>query len=124
MAAINVTPLVDVMLVLLIVFLVTASLGQQGITVALPKADAAAVTPEATLTVTIDNAHRIFLDSVLVEEARLTAALKALLEDRSSKGVLLKADETVPYGDFVRVVSKIKAAGVDQLGMLTEPAKD
>lgn len=123
LSQINVTPLVDVMLVLLIVFLVTASLDQQGITVTLPRAEAGALPSEALLTVTLDADRRLFIDTTPVDEARFPAVLRDQLAGRASKMVLLKADETVPYGEFVRLVALVRSAGVDQLGMVTEPSE-
>ena len=121
MASINVTPLVDVMLVLLIIFLVTASMGQQGITVVLPRAPAATVTvKEDTVTVSIDERGVVWVNSTRVDRSSLTETLKSLFGNRQKKAVFLKADQSLPYGEFVKVVALIKAAGVEQLGMLTE----
>ena len=118
---INITPLVDVMLVLLIVFMVTASLGQQGITVHLPQAKASALpVDEDTVVVSIDAKLNTYINSTPVDRSQLTGRLSSLYRDRTDKRVFLKSDKEVPYGDFIQIVSLIKAAGVEQLGMITE----
>jgi biopolymer transport protein TolR len=124
LSSINVTPLVDVMLVLLIIFMVTASMGQQGITVNLPKASAATLNvTEDTITVSIDAGLQVFVNAALVPQDQLTARLQALYSHRKNKAIFLKSDKSVAYGDFVKIVSLIKASGVEQLGMLTEPVE-
>jgi biopolymer transport protein TolR len=121
LSSINVTPLVDVMLVLLIIFMVTASLGQQGITVNLPRAAAKPLeVTEDLITVSIDDQQRIFINKNQVALAELSATLKGIYQNRTNKSIFLKADRNLSYGDYVKVVSVIKASGVDQLGMITE----
>ena len=125
MASINITPLVDVMLVLLIIFLVTASLGQQGITVSLPRAQAESMkVNDDMVTVSIDGRLEVWVNSARVERSFLTETLKAAFASRTKKAILLKADQSVPYGEFVKVVALVKAAGVEQLGMLTESPRE
>jgi biopolymer transport protein TolR len=124
MSQINVTPLVDVMLVLLIIFMVTASVAQQGITVMLPRAKSEGLpVSEEIVTVTIDASLQVYLNSRRVGLAELGDALKLVYAHRKSKSIFLKADSGVAYGDFVKVVSIIKDSGVEQLGMITEPPK-
>ena len=121
MSSINVTPLVDVMLVLLIIFMVTASLGQQGITVNLPRAAAKPLeVTEDLITVSIDDQQRIFINKNEVALVDLSTTLKSIYQNRTNKSIFLKADRNLSYGDYVKVVSVIKASGVDQLGMITE----
>ena len=123
-AQINVTPLVDVMLVLLIIFMVTATVGQQGITVSLPRAKSTALeVSEEIVTVTIDSALKVFINSRPVALGDLTDTLKSVYAHRKNKAIFLKSDRSVAYGDFVRVVSLIKESGVEQLGMITEAPK-
>jgi biopolymer transport protein TolR len=118
---INITPLVDVILVLLIIFMVTASLGQQGITVHLPQAKASPLkVADDRITVSIDAGLKIYINTTQVERRDLTARLTALVGSRQDKTVFLKSDKSVSYGDFVEVVSRIKAAGVENLGMITD----
>ena len=124
---INVTPLVDVMLVLLIIFMVTASVGQQGITVSLSRAKASAQkieSSESVVTVTIDKGLNIYLNNVPTALADLEPSLRKLYSGRKDKTIFLKSDRSISYGDFVKVVAVIKTSGVEQLGMITEnPAK-
>jgi len=121
---INVTPLVDVMLVLLIIFMVTASVGQQGITVSLPRAKSQALdVGEEIITVTIDKSLLVYVNARPVPLPELSATLKAVYAHRKSKAIFLKSDASVAYGDFVKVVSLIKESGVEQLGMITEAPK-
>lgn len=123
---INVTPLVDVMLVLLIIFMVTASVGQQGVTVSLPKAKARAQkieSDEKVVTVTIDGSMQVYLNESPLPLAELGPRLRETFAGRKDKTVFLKSDQSISYGDFVKVVAVIKDSGVEQLGMITEPPK-
>jgi biopolymer transport protein TolR len=122
MSEINVTPFVDVMLVLLIIFMVTAPMMVQGINVNLPKATAKALKgDEERLIISIDNEMKVFINEQVVSVEFLTQKLAAILENLKTKDVYLKADKQVPYGVVVNVISKIKKAGVDSLGMITLP---
>lgn len=122
MAQINVTPLVDVMLVLLIIFMVTAPMMQQGVQVNLPKADAKGIdAQEETVIVTVDQNGRTFLNKDEIPAGDLRQRLAELFAERSKKEVFLKADAGVPYGDVVRAMADIKGAGIERLGMVTEP---
>lgn len=124
MAEINVTPLVDVMLVLLVIFMVTAPMMQQGVQVNLPKADAKAMTqPEETVMVSIDASGKVFVNKDEIASGELRDKLTMLFVGRAKKEVFLKADSGVPYGDVVRIMADIKGAGIERLGMVTEPAK-
>jgi biopolymer transport protein TolR len=125
MADINVTPLVDVMLVLLIIFMVTAPLMTQGLTVELPTAEGrnfetSSATP-STITVTKDG--RVLVDGALAGTDDLETTLGTLLRSRKIKKALLEADASVPYGTVIRVVDVMNRAGVEQLGMVTRPAE-
>lgn len=122
MSEINVTPFVDVMLVLLIIFMVTAPMMVQGINVNLPKASAKALKgEEERLIVSIDNEMKVFINEQVVSVEFLSQKLVAILANLENKDVYLKADKQVPYGIVVDVISKIKKAGVDSLGMITLP---
>ena len=124
MAEINVTPLVDVMLVLLVIFMVTAPMMQQGVQVNLPKADAKAMTPpEETVMVTVDKNGKVFINKDEVPPADLRGRLSTMFSARSKKEVFLKADAGVPYGEVVKTMADIKGAGIERLGMVTEPAQ-
>ena len=124
MADINVTPLVDVMLVLLVIFMVTAPMMQQGVQVNLPKADTKAMTQaEETVIVTVDGKGKIFINKDEVPAGDLRARLSEMFANREKKEIFLKADAGVPYGEVVRTMADIKGAGIERLGMVTEPAK-
>lgn len=124
MSQINVTPLVDVMLVLLIIFMVTAPMMQQGVQVNLPKAQAKALSvQEETVVVSIDKSSRIFINSAEISPGELKSRLSSMFENRTKKEVFLKADRTVPYGEVVRAMAEIKGAGIERLGMVTEPSQ-
>jgi biopolymer transport protein TolR len=123
MAEINVTPLVDVMLVLLVIFMVTAPMMQQGVQVNLPKADSKAMAPaDAPVVVTVDKAGKVFIDKEEIPAGQLRTRLSAMFATRTKKEVFLNADAGVPYGEVVRTMADIKGAGIERLGMVTEPA--
>jgi biopolymer transport protein TolR len=119
MSEINVTPLVDVMLVLLIIFMVTAPLLQQGVDVNLPKAKGKNLPPEERLSIVIKKGGEIFLNDNHVSMAELTKKLTAI--SKLNPNVFLKADKDVPYGLVVEVMGEVKEAGIEKLGMITEP---
>ena len=124
MSQINVTPLVDVMLVLLVIFMVTAPMMQQGVQVNLPKAETKALpSQEETVVVSIEKSGRLFINSSEVTNSDLRSKLMTMFANRSKKEVFLKADRDVPYGDVIRTMAEIKSAGIERLGMLTEPAQ-
>ncbi len=125
MSEINVTPFVDVMLVLLIIFMVTAPMMVQGVDVDLPKATSKALKGnEERLIISIDDDRQVFINEQVVSVEFLTQKLGAILENLDSKNVYLRADKNVPYGIVVNVISKIKKAGVDSLGMITLPENE
>jgi biopolymer transport protein TolR len=122
MAQINVTPLVDVMLVLLVIFMVTAPMMQQGVQVNLPKADTKGMNAqEDTVIVAVDRSGRTFINKDEVPAGDLRRRLTELFATRTKKEVFLKADAGVPYGEVVRAMADIKGAGIERLGMVTEP---
>jgi biopolymer transport protein TolR len=124
MSDINVTPLVDVMLVLLIIFMVTAPMMMQGVDVSLPEATAEPLKSEKEqLIITIDKENRVFISDFQVTVDFLREKLEKILEGRSDREVYLKADKDISYGTVVRVMAEIKGAGVEKLGMVTEPSE-
>ena len=125
MSDINVTPFVDVMLVLLIIFMVTAPMMVQGIDVALPEVSATPmVTEKENLTVTIDREANIYINDFQVRMDFLKEKLEKILAGKTDREVFFRADKEVPYGVVVGVMAEIKAAGVDKLGMVTDPFDD
>jgi biopolymer transport protein TolR len=125
MSDINVTPLVDVMLVLLIIFMVTAPMMMQGVSVSLPKTTSKTLPSEKEhLIITVDRNQQIYINDYKVELEALQAKLQKIYEGRSDEKVYLRADKSVPYGVVVRVMSEVKNAGVEKLGMVTEPLKE
>src|SRR3990170_7854265 len=122
MSDINIVPLVDVMLVLLIIFMVTAPLLTQGVDVNLPQANAKALrSDEERLVITVDMNSRIFVGKQPVEFNRLSSALQAIVAARTDRQGYFRADRAVPYGFVVKVISEGRNAGVEKLGMVTEP---
>ncbi len=122
---INVTPLVDVVLVLLIIFMVAAPMLQMGIDVNLPKARSKSIdVTEEKLVLTINNAREVFLNRTKIPVADLRTKLEAIFTSRIDRDLYLKADRNVPYGFVVEVMSEVRKAGVDKLGMITEPPED
>jgi biopolymer transport protein TolR len=122
MAEINVTPFVDVMLVLLIIFMVTAPMMVQGLDVALPQVTAKPLeTKEEQLMITVNKDQQVFINDFQVTVDTLQDKLSKILQGRTNPEVYLKADRDVPYGTVALVMAQIKDAGVDKLGMVTEP---
>ena len=124
-ADINVTPLVDVVLVLLIIFMVTAPMLQMGIDVNLPRVKARSVdVEEEKLVLTVTNKKEIYLNKYKTTLEGLNSQLEKVLASKIEREVYLRADESVPYGFVVQVMSEVSKAGVDKLGMITEPPKE
>jgi len=122
MSDINVTPFVDVMLVLLIIFMVTAPMMIEGVAVNLPQTTAKSVkTSEDPLILTVTKEGGIFLERTEIKPEDLENKLKSIMKYREDNEILLKADKEVLYGFVVQVMAGIKRAGVDKLGMVTEP---
>jgi biopolymer transport protein TolR len=117
LSEINVTPFVDVMLVLLIIFMVTAPLMQQGIDINLPQAKGKEISPTERIVITIKKDGKIYLDKASVTMQALTLKLSKSL----NKEVFLKADKDVPYGLVVEVMGELREIGIEKLGMVTEP---
>ena len=121
MSEINVTPFVDVMLVLLIIFMVTAPLIQQGIEVDLPKTRSEGLaSDEERLVVTVKKGGQIFVQRAQVELAELETKLTAILETRANKEVFLRADDKVAYGIVAKTLASLRRSGAERIGMVTE----
>ena len=121
MSEINVTPFVDVMLVLLIIFMVTAPLIQQGIEVDLPKTRSEGLaSDEERLVVTVKKDGQLFVQRAQVELAELETKLTAILETRANKEVFLRADDKVAYGIVAKTLASLRRSGAERIGMVTE----
>lgn len=119
LSEINVTPFVDVMLVLLVIFMVTAPLLQQGIDVNLPKAKGKDLPPEERISLVIKKDRTIFMNDTPITIPQMRHKLEAI--SKLNPNIFLKADKDVPYGLVVEVMGEIKDAGIEKLGMITEP---
>lgn len=125
MSEINVTPFVDVMLVLLIIFMVTAPMMVEGVNVDLPQTTAQPLESEKEpLVVSIDKDGQVFINDFKTDRDIFAAKLGNVLEARQDRTVYLKADKTIPYGVVMQVMSEIRATGVVNLGMVTLPVAD
>ncbi|MEO8032871.1 MAG: ExbD/TolR family protein [Acidobacteriota bacterium] len=124
LAEINVTPLVDVMLVLLIIFMVTAPMLTQGLTVELPAAEGTSFEMASAnpAKISIAGSGAVYLDGTAVGARNLEQTLGTMLRGRRVKRALLEADNSVPYGRVVAVLDVMNKAGVQQLGMVTQPS--
>jgi biopolymer transport protein TolR len=123
LSEINVTPLVDVMLVLLIIFMVTAPLVTQGVEVRLPQAGAAPL-PERQepVVVSVTRDRKIYINETEIRAGRLPGVVQGILKNRGAEtDVYLRADRDVPYGVVMQTMTELKRAGVARLGMVTEP---
>jgi biopolymer transport protein TolR len=124
MAEINVTPFVDVMLVLLIVFMVTAPLLTVGVPVDLPETRARALNRDVEpLTVTVDNEGRVFLQNTPVELGELVPKLEAIAANGYDQRIFVRGDQTVEYGRVMEVMGLLNTAGFRQIGLVTQPPR-
>lgn len=122
MTEINVTPLVDVMLVLLIIFMVTAPMLQTGVDVNLPQAKAQTIPDdEGKLILTVTKDKRVFLGKLQIPFEDVEKMLKNNAKLNADKELYLHADKNLLYGDVVKIMAAVKQAGVDKLGMVTDP---
>ncbi len=118
---INVTPLVDVMLVLLVIFMVTAPMIQQGVEVSVPRVEASALPgKEEQFVVSITRNQEVYLNDTKLGLDQLTEKLQAIAVARPDREVFVRADEQVPYGTVIKTMAAIKAAGIENVGMVTE----
>jgi biopolymer transport protein TolR len=122
MSEINVTPFVDVMLVLLIIFMVTAPMMQQGIDVDLPETTTQDIRlQEEPLVLSVQKDGKVFLGSREIPVDELTEKMKAILEGLDKKEIFLRADKAAQYGVVAKALASARAAGATRLGMVTEP---
>lgn len=122
LSEINVTPFVDVMLVLLVIFMVTAPLLQQGVDVNLPQAKGKDLPSEERISIVIKRDRSIYMNDTPMTMTGMKVKLEAI--SKLNPNIFLKADKDVPYGLVVEVMGEIKEAGIEKLGMITEPKLD
>jgi biopolymer transport protein TolR len=124
MSEINVTPFVDVMLVLLIIFMATAPMMVQGVNVDLPEATMKPIASEKEhLLITLDRSGKVYINNYNVAPESVGKKIEKILEGHPNQEVFLRADKNVPYGAVVKLMSEIKRAGIEKLGMVTEPVE-
>lgn len=119
---INITPLVDVMLVLLVIFMVTAPMMMHGVKVDLPRTESKSIkTEKDPLVLSITEKKDIFIEDYKVELGALKEKLKKIFANREEKEIFLQADKEVSYGFVIKVMAQVKEAGIIKVGMITEP---
>jgi biopolymer transport protein ExbD/biopolymer transport protein TolR len=119
-ADVNVVSLIDVMLLLLVIFMITAPMMQGGVDIALPKADAKPLESKSGLVVSVNRAGEIRIDDEKFSYAEFRVAFKSIAATRAQRGVYLRADRGVPYGTIVQLFAVMTAAGVSQIGLVTD----
>jgi biopolymer transport protein TolR len=120
-AEINVVSLIDVMMLLMVIFMITAPMMQGGVDVALPTAEARPLEPKSGLVVSVTRRGEIYVDETRLSYAEFRASFKALATRRGQQGIYLRADQGVPYGTVVRVLAVMRAAGIGDVGLVAEP---
>jgi biopolymer transport protein TolR len=123
MSEINVTPFVDVMLVLLIIFMVAAPMMTQGVEVALPEVTAQSLKQEEDIpfVVSINREGQVFINDFMVDPGKLVPKLMAIFKEKPTQKVFVRADKQVPYGTVMTVMAGIREAGIEKLGLITDP---
>src|SRR3954462_7929255 len=124
MAEINVTPLVDVVLVLLIIFMLTAPILQSGIEVSVPKTKSVKEITEERIVISITRAQRVFLGNDPVNINEIGSVLRQKVRDPEHQSIYLRADENVPFGAFATVMDAVKSSGITNVSIVTEPLKE
>jgi biopolymer transport protein TolR len=124
LSEINVTPFVDVVLVLLIIFMITAPVLQSGIEVAVPKTKTVKEITEERVVISIDKTQRVFLGNDPVNINEIGAKLRQKVRDPEHQSIYLRADENVPFGAFATVMDAVKASGITNVSIVTEPLKE
>jgi biopolymer transport protein ExbD/biopolymer transport protein TolR len=121
LADINITPLVDVVLVLLIIFMITAPVLQSGIEVAVPKTKTVKEITEERLVISIDKQQRVFLGNDPVNINEIGAKLRQKIRDPQNQYIFVRADENVPFGAFATVMDAVKQSGITNVSIVTQP---
>ena len=121
MAEINVTPFVDVVLVLLVIFMITAPILQSGIEVSVPKTRSVKEITQERLVISIDRQQRVFLGNDPININEIPGKLKEKLHDPARMQIYLRSDENVPFGAFATVMDAVKQSGITNVSIVTEP---
>jgi biopolymer transport protein TolR len=121
LAEINVIPLVDVVLVLLVIFMVTAPMLYRGMDIKLPTSTSNTITPEERIVLTIERDQKLYLDKDPVTTGQMEFKLRSAKQRNADIAVYLRADRDVPYGTVVQVMDGVKRSGIEKLGMVTDP---
>ncbi len=124
LAEINIIPLVDVVLVLLLIFMLTAPMMYRGIDVTLPKAAAKPTAVEERMVLTLTKDQSLFLNDKRIAPGGLEGALRGAFAKRGDKTLYLKADAALAYGAVVETMDRVRRAGIERLGMVTEPVRE
>lgn len=122
LAEINIIPLVDVVLVLLIIFMVTAPMLYRGMDINLPTSSSNTIKPEERIVLTIERDQKIYVDKDMVPLGLLESKLRSVKQRNAEVSVYLRADRDVAYGTVVQVMDEVKRAGIEKLGMVTDPS--
>lgn len=121
LSEINVIPLVDVVLVLLVIFMVTAPMLHRGMDIKLPTSSTNTMAPEERMVVTIERDHKLYLDKEAVSVVGLGERLREAKQRNPIISIYLRADQSIPYGRVVQIMDEVKLAGIEKLGMVTAP---
>lgn len=119
---INIIPLLDLVLTVLFFYMVVSPMMSRGLDVNLPKSEASTIKPEDRVVITVTKAQEVFVEKERVDVAKLQDILNSLRKGKPQVNVYLRADRDAPYGAVVQVMDIVKRAGIDKLGMVTEPA--
>ncbi len=122
MRELNLVPLIDVLLVVLFFYMIISPMMSRGLDVNLPRSEANTIKPEDRMVLTVTRAQEIFVEQERVDIARLKDILDSIRKTKPQINVYLRADRDAPYGAVVQVMDTVKRAGIDRLGMVTEPA--
>ena len=123
-ADINVVSLIDVMMLLMVIFMITAPIMQGGVDIALPKAEARPLEPKSGLVVTVDKAGMIHVDETALTFSEFRATFRTLASSRGKDGIYLRADQGVPYGTVAKVLAVMRSIGVADVGLVLEPERE
>jgi biopolymer transport protein TolR len=123
-AEINVVSLIDVMMLLMVIFMITAPIMQGGVDINLPKAEARPLEPKSGLVVTVDKAGMVHVDETALTFSEFRATFRALASTRGKDGIYLRADEGVPYGTVAKVLAVMRTTGIADVGLVLEPEQE